>query len=90
VRARTHHEALIALSLTLAGCILPSGHRVEPIPGGAVVVSPNMPDRGLKRKRVVAKQEPDLLLAEDGTSCRVKKDRYREVEVGTDQLCGWQ
>ena len=74
------------------GRILPGGQRVKPIPGvvGVVVTSPDLPERGLMRKRVVTKQEPDLLLAEDGTSCRVGKDRYREVEIGTDQLCGWQ
>jgi hypothetical protein len=78
--------------LTLAGCILPGGQRVEPIPGavGVVVTSPAMPKRGLMRKRVMAKQEPDVLLAEDGTSCRVSAERYRDVEVGSDELCGWQ
>jgi hypothetical protein len=80
------------LAIGSAGCILPGGQRVEPMPGviGVVVGSPNMPNQGLMRKRVTAKQEPDLLLAEDGTSCRVSAERYREVEVGTDQLCGWQ
>lgn len=82
----------LVLAIGSAACILPGGHRVEPTPGvvGVVVKSPNMPNRGLMRKRVTAKQEPDLLLAEDGTSCRVSAERYREVEVGTDQLCGWQ
>jgi hypothetical protein len=90
--ARTCRSMLLIGTLTLAGCILPGGQRVQPLPGviGVVVTSPNMPDRGLSRKRVVTKQEPDLLLAEDGTSCRVSKDRFREAEVGTDELCGWQ
>lgn len=92
MQARTLRNALFLATLPLAGCILPGGQRVQPMPGviGVVVTSPNMPDRGPSRKRVVTKQEPDLLLAEDGTSCRVSQERYREVEVGTDQLCGWQ
>ena len=79
-------------TLVLAACILPGGQRVEPTSGGPgiLVTSPQTPTRGPSRKRVSAKQEPDMLVAEDGTSCRVGKDRYREVEVGTDQLCGWQ
>lgn len=83
---------LILALLSAAGCILPGGQRVEPLSGvvGVVVTSPSMPNSGLMRKRVIAKQEPDLLLAEDGTSCRVSAERYRDVEVGTDQLCGWQ
>src|SRR5688500_5365239 len=88
----TYGDTLILATVALTGCILPGGQRVQPIPGvvGVVVTSPNLPERGLTRKRVVTKQEPNLLLAEDGTSCRVSKDRYREVEVSTDQLCGWQ
>ena len=83
---------MVASALLLGGCILPGGQRVEPIPGavGAVVTSPTRPNRALTRKRVIAKEQPDLLLADDGTSCRVNADRYRDVEVGTDQLCGWQ
>jgi hypothetical protein len=79
-------------ALALSACILPGGQRVEPIPGtvGVIVTSPNMPNRGFRRKRVVTKQEPDLLLAEDATSCRVSEARYREVEVGDEELCGWQ
>jgi hypothetical protein len=79
-------------ALALSACILPGGQRVEPIPGtvGVVVKSPNMPNRGFTRKRVITKQEPDLLIAEDATSCRVSAERYRDVEVGDEELCGWQ
>jgi hypothetical protein len=90
-------DAMRAISFLLSGlalsaCILPGGQRVEPIPGtvGVVVKSPNMPNRGFTRKRVITKQEPDLLIAEDATSCRVSEARYREVEVGDEELCGWQ
>ena len=82
----------VASLVALTACVLSGGQRVEPIPGaaGVVVTSPQSPQRGPSRKRVTTKQEPDLLIAEDGTSCRVSRDRYKEVEVGTDQLCSWQ
>ncbi len=82
----------LVLAFGAAGCILPAGQRVEPMPGvvGVVMTSPSVPKRGLMHKRVVAKQEPDLLVAEDGTSCRVGAERYRDVQVGSDELCGWQ
>ena len=79
-------------AVALAACLLPGGQRVQPIAGGrgVVITSPQTPNLGLSRKRVTTKQEPDLLIAEDGTSCRVSRDRYQEVEVGSEQLCGWQ
>jgi hypothetical protein len=85
----------VIAALALSACILPGGQRVEPLGGtdggvGVVVISPSMPNRGLMRKRVTAKQEPDLLVAEDGTSCRVSPERFRAVEVGNDELCEWQ
>ena len=92
IRVRLSCGALVLAGLPLAGCILPGGQRVQPMPGvvGVVITSPNLPERGLVRKRVVTKQEPDHHVAEDGTACRVSNDRFREVQVGTDQLCSWQ
>ena len=92
MRVRRRRVLTFLLTFGVVGCILPGGQRVEPMPGviGVVVTSPSMPRRGLMRKRVMAKQEPDLLLAEDGTSCRVSAERYRDVEVGNDEICGWQ
>ena len=81
-------------TVALFACILPGGQRVEPLGGdggaGVVIISPGTPKSGLMRKRVMAKQEPDLLVAEDATSCRVSAERFRAVEVGNDELCGWQ
>lgn len=81
-------------AVALSACILPGGQRVEPLGGdggaGVVVISPGTPESGLMRKRVTAKQEPDRLIAEDGTACRVSAERFRAVEVGNDELCNWQ
>jgi hypothetical protein len=86
----------IVAALALSACMLPGGQRVEPLGGdgsggaGVVIVSPATPKRGQMRKRVTAKQEPDRLIAEDGTACRVSAERFRAVEVGNDELCNWQ
>jgi len=82
-------------AVILGACILSTGHRVEPLGGpgggaGVVVTSPATVKAGTMRKRVVSKQEPDTLVAEDGTTCRVSADRYRDVEIGRDELCTWQ
>ena len=72
--------------------MLSGGQRVEPTSGGVgvVVTSPATPKRGAMRKRVTTKREPDTLVAEDGTTCRVSRDRFRDVEIGRDELCNWQ
>jgi hypothetical protein len=79
----------------LGACILSTGHRVEPLGGpdggaGVIVTSPATAKAGTMRKRVVSKQKPDTLVAEDGTTCRVSPERYRDVEIGRDELCTWQ
>ena len=39
--------------------------------------------------RLATSQEPDLLIAEAATSCRVSAERCRDVEIGDEDLCGW-
>jgi len=48
------------------------------------------PERGIMPKRVTGKQEPNLLLADDGTSCAVTADRYRDVQIGKYAVCAWR
>lgn len=67
-----------------AGC---RPRHIEPRPGGVIVRS----DRtGWYLKKVVAKDPPETLLAEDGTICRVSPERYRATAVGTALRCNWQ
>jgi hypothetical protein len=76
---------LAALSGTAASC---AGRFIEPGPtGGAVVKSARL---GWYTKKVVAKNPPETLLAEDGTVCRVAPDRYRDTAIGTAVYCNWQ
>ena len=45
---------------------------------------------GWGRKEVVAKREPEALVARDGTICRVAPDRFKDTTVGTVVDCNWQ
>ena len=45
---------------------------------------------GWYTKKVMTKREPETLLAEDGTICRVSPDRFRATKSGSAVLCNWQ
>ena len=87
MRLRLSRALPLALTLSLASCIqLGGGAPASGVPGpegGARTT-------GLLRKRVTAKQEPNLLVAADGTSCPVTAERYREINVGDHEGCVWQ
>jgi hypothetical protein len=93
MRIRLRRALPLALTFTLSSCF-----RINPFPGAPGPEGPSMsiprrgttPTRGLARKRVTAKQEPNLLVAEDGTSCVVTAERYEDVDVGDHELCDWQ
>jgi hypothetical protein len=73
-------------ALLVSGC----GTRppvIEPAPHGAVVTSARI---GMYTKAVMTKKEPDTLLADDGTNCRVSADRFRDTAVHTLAYCNWQ
>jgi hypothetical protein len=57
----------------------PRGVRVE---GGAKL--------GWSTKRVITKQPPGTLIAQDGTVCRVTADRLDHTTVPADIACDWQ
>ena len=63
------------------------GTQVRPQPGGVMVDQPRI---GWATKRVLTKQEPSTLLAQDGTICRVTADRFKTTEIGRDTACDWQ
>jgi hypothetical protein len=45
---------------------------------------------GWATKRVISKQNPETLVADDGTVCRVAPDRYASTEVKAMVSCNWQ
>src|SRR5688500_1452210 len=98
MRAPLRHAFLVACPVVAASCVLPGGQRVDPAAGGRQVEETprpaaqgrSTPERGIIPKRVTGKQEPNLLLADDGTSCTVTADRYREVQIGKYAVCAWR
>lgn len=77
---------VIALAAaTFAGCSRP--RYLEPAPNGAVISNARI---GLYTKVVIAKKEPDTLIADDATICRVPSDRFRSTTVNSLVYCNWQ
>ena len=70
------------LLLLAAGCA-----RARSAGAGAVAGSSRV---GWATKAVIAKREPESLLARDGTVCRVAPDRFRDTAVGDQVECNWQ
>ena len=92
-------RAIPALSLVVvAVACLPGGKRLDPLAGGRQVEETprptqrgrSTPERGIMPKRVIGKQDPNLLLADDDTSCAVSAERYRDTEIGKYAVCAWR
>ena len=77
--------AAILPMLIVAACARP--RYVEPTPHGAVVTSAKL---GLYTKEVMTKKDPDTLVADDATICRVSPDRYQSTRVHSMVYCNWQ
>lgn len=70
--------SVLALSVLLAGCV----RTIAGIVGESVGVP-------LGDKVVSSKVEPNVLVAMDGTSCTVSKERWEKAEVGGRYFCSW-
>lgn len=98
MRVPLRHPLLLTLVLIAASCVLPGRQGVDPTAGSRGIEETSRPTpqgrptqkRGIMSKRVTGKQDPNLLLADDGTSCPVTADRYRDVQVGKYAVCAWQ
>lgn len=75
------------LTVLLATAVSCGPRYVEPRPGGMIVRSDRI---GWYLKKVMAKEPPETLLAEDGTICRVAPERFRSTSIGTLVRCNWQ
>lgn len=69
---------LLAASAVLTGCV----NTLAGIVGESVGVP--MADR-----IVSSKVEPNILVATDGASCTVSKNRWEKAEVGHRYFCAW-
>ncbi len=85
-----------ALILGQVACIsipIPGGTREEPgYAGGRRPTSRSADPSGgpaLASKPVIGKEPPHKLLARDGTSCVVSRDKFERVSIGAPVLCVW-
>jgi hypothetical protein len=78
---------LLVGAFGIAACTGPA--RITPHPGGGFGVQTGV-QIGWATKRVLSKQNPETLIAEDGTVCRVAPDRYAGTEVKAMVYCDWQ
>lgn len=60
---------------------------IDPAPNGVVVTSGRL---GLYTKEVMTKKDPDTLVANDATICRVSPDLYRSTKLHSMVQCNWQ
>jgi hypothetical protein len=86
------HRLTVFLVANVGSALLVSGCAarppvIEPAPNGVVVRPARI---GLYTKAVMTKKEPDTLLADDLTICRVAADRFRDTAVHTLVYCNWQ
>ena len=72
-----------------AAACSPAPARVS-TPGPRAVKVEDGLELGWAKKRVITKQPPSTLIAQDGTICRVTSDRYKGTEIGRDTACDWQ
>lgn len=78
---------LFAFALPIACASGPA--RVTPGPSGGISVEQGT-QLGWATKRVITKQEPSTLIAQDGTVCRVSPERFKDTRVGRETVCEWQ
>lgn len=90
------HVPALSLVVAIVAC-LPGGQRIDPLGGSRQVEETprptqqgSTPKRGIMPKRVIGKQEPNLLLADDETSCAVSAERYRDTQIGKYAVCAWR
>jgi hypothetical protein len=88
---------LIVVAMVAFGCRNPTleGGR-PPIGGrpgeGGRELPPGMRagQSDLNSKIVKAKEDPNILVADDRTRCTVTEKRYRETTIGESVLCAWK
>ena len=61
---------------------------IEPNPPNGVVVT--NAKIGMYHKEIVAKRDPETLVAPDATICRVSPDVYKSAALHSVIYCNWQ
>lgn len=90
MRVDVTRAAFVLSLMALCACGL-SGNVPRPNDGppGVGAASDPPEEEGPTLKVVGGKRSPDILVARDRTTCRVSRERFREVDVGTEQYCDW-
>ena len=79
--------AALSIGAILVPACGPRPPVIEPAPHGAVIRAAKT---GLYSKNVLTKKEPDTLMADDGTICRVPAERFRDAALHSLVYCNWQ
>jgi hypothetical protein len=92
--APTFRTLAVAALVVTQGCFFPMGHGARPeiitkrTRGGAS--APNrLTGNGFGPKNVQGKQPPTRLVARDGTTCVVTRDKFESTTLGTSVWCAW-
>ena len=88
-------RVILACLALLAGCGLPHAEKRSPL--GAGTGDRELPAKSVgavastrSTKVVSAKQEPETLIAEDASTCKVSVKQFRDADVGDRVTCDWR
>jgi hypothetical protein len=91
----THPMLTLGFLVILAGCGLP--HAEKRSPGATGTGDRALPTKSVgavasirSTKVVSAKQDPETLIAEDASTCRVSVKQFRDTDVGERVTCDWR
>lgn len=100
-RGRCAHS-VVALACAWLLALAAGGCHVRPIeipgrdrdpralPGSTDDRATRAEDAQVSMKRVMSKQAPTTLIADDGSRCTVSEKRYNDTRIGDDALCVWR
>jgi hypothetical protein len=81
----TRFALALTVGISVDACTRPP--YIDPAANGAVIRAARL---GLYTKEVMTKKDPDTLVADDLTICRVPPDRYKSTQAHTLVYCNWQ
>lgn len=95
MRARTLSTASIAILAVASACVSRPGGGVgtttDPKANGSSSRTRGSrgTNEGIARKIVTGKEEPNRLIARDGTVCTVSRKKFESAILGKSTRCGW-
>jgi hypothetical protein len=81
---------LLALPLVAAGCWNSAAHHAPPARGPGRSAAVRQSGSMLGSKVVSGKDEPNKLIAADGSTCIVPTKQFGETVIGTSTICLWE